>query len=163
MALIECPECGKQISENADSCPQCGNPMKKKKEVDDQKKASNSLGCTAWLLIIGAVAIFSIFIMSSLSNSGGGGSSNYQPEHNTGMAWQMTQDFVERRLSSPSTAEFPYSSNSDVEITQNGRTYNVKGYVDSQNNFGAMIRTNFEAELRYDGDGTWSLITLEFE
>lgn len=28
MALIECPECGKEISDKADSCPQCGYPIK---------------------------------------------------------------------------------------------------------------------------------------
>lgn len=37
MALIKCPECGKEISENATICPNCGNPnelvrVKKKSE-----------------------------------------------------------------------------------------------------------------------------------
>jgi len=27
MALIECSECGKEVSSKADSCPNCGNPM----------------------------------------------------------------------------------------------------------------------------------------
>ena len=27
MALIQCPECGKQISDKAAACPDCGNPM----------------------------------------------------------------------------------------------------------------------------------------
>lgn len=27
MALINCPECGKEISDKAASCPNCGNPM----------------------------------------------------------------------------------------------------------------------------------------
>lgn len=27
MALIQCSECGKQISSNAESCPHCGNPI----------------------------------------------------------------------------------------------------------------------------------------
>ena len=27
MALIECSECGKQVSSNAQACPNCGNPM----------------------------------------------------------------------------------------------------------------------------------------
>lgn len=29
MALINCPECGKEISEQAASCPHCGTPIKK--------------------------------------------------------------------------------------------------------------------------------------
>ena len=32
MALIQCPVCGKDISENATACPQCGEPMKKEQD-----------------------------------------------------------------------------------------------------------------------------------
>ena len=32
MALIKCPECGKEISDNASKCPNCGNPMYVKKK-----------------------------------------------------------------------------------------------------------------------------------
>ena len=28
MALIECNECGAQVSDKASKCPKCGNPMK---------------------------------------------------------------------------------------------------------------------------------------
>lgn len=31
MAMIQCPECGKEISSNAESCPNCGTPLKKGK------------------------------------------------------------------------------------------------------------------------------------
>jgi uncharacterized membrane protein YvbJ len=27
MALIECPECGKEVSDKAPGCPQCGAPI----------------------------------------------------------------------------------------------------------------------------------------
>ena len=27
MALIKCPECGKDVSDKAKSCPNCGNPI----------------------------------------------------------------------------------------------------------------------------------------
>ena len=33
MTLIKCPECGKEISDNANKCPNCGNPMYVKKET----------------------------------------------------------------------------------------------------------------------------------
>jgi hypothetical protein len=32
MALINCPECGKEISDKAASCPHCGNPIYTKEE-----------------------------------------------------------------------------------------------------------------------------------
>jgi hypothetical protein len=28
MALISCPDCGRQVSQDADVCPQCGRPIK---------------------------------------------------------------------------------------------------------------------------------------
>ena len=28
MALIKCKECGREISENANKCPNCGEPIK---------------------------------------------------------------------------------------------------------------------------------------
>ena len=31
MAIIKCPECGKNVSENAKSCPNCGSPINTKK------------------------------------------------------------------------------------------------------------------------------------
>lgn len=27
MGLINCPDCGKEVSERADACPECGGPM----------------------------------------------------------------------------------------------------------------------------------------
>lgn len=35
MALITCPECGKQISDKADACVGCGYPIRKNKNTDD--------------------------------------------------------------------------------------------------------------------------------
>ena len=38
MSLIECAECGNKVSENAISCPKCGNPLKTERvEVFTQK------------------------------------------------------------------------------------------------------------------------------
>ena len=31
MALIKCPECGKEISDKAENCPDCGYPLTQKK------------------------------------------------------------------------------------------------------------------------------------
>lgn len=31
MSMIKCPECGKEISDSAKACPNCGHPMKPKK------------------------------------------------------------------------------------------------------------------------------------
>ena len=39
MALIDCPECGKQISDKAVSCPHCGNPISSVIEVAKTKNS----------------------------------------------------------------------------------------------------------------------------
>ena len=33
VALIQCPECGKDISDKAETCPHCGCPMKAKPDI----------------------------------------------------------------------------------------------------------------------------------
>ncbi len=41
MALITCPECGKEVSDQAEACPNCGYPIAKKyekKDTDDTVK-----------------------------------------------------------------------------------------------------------------------------
>lgn len=42
MALVNCSECGKEVSEKASSCPNCGNPINDTKPVGADKE---SLGC----------------------------------------------------------------------------------------------------------------------
>lgn len=36
MALISCPECGKEISDKALSCPNCGNPMNQQTQQQEE-------------------------------------------------------------------------------------------------------------------------------
>ena len=47
MALIVCPECGKQVSDQAESCPHCGYPIPKyiaeqKKQAELEEKAKKA-------------------------------------------------------------------------------------------------------------------------
>lgn len=68
MALIKCSECGKEVSDKANSCPNCGAPIKEdeiKKEINAGikigKKFAIILIVTLSLIIIGAF-IFGYFI-----------------------------------------------------------------------------------------------------
>ena len=46
MALIKCPECGKEISDKAISCPNCGNPMNSQSvKVNEVEKSESYLCC----------------------------------------------------------------------------------------------------------------------
>ena len=57
MALIHCPECGKEISDNAKKCPHCG--MKLKKGFFQSHKLLVAATISGTLLAGGAVAFFS--------------------------------------------------------------------------------------------------------
>lgn len=57
MALITCPECEKKISENADSCPNCGYKLIPEKLAEIKKEEqrahkSRNIGCLVLILII---------------------------------------------------------------------------------------------------------------
>lgn len=59
MALIKCPECEKEMSEDASQCPACGKPNKKLRN----KKRSNYQGGGCLMFIIGgALCIISPFL-----------------------------------------------------------------------------------------------------
>ena len=36
MALITCPECGREVSDRAKTCPNCGFPITKSEEMDNE-------------------------------------------------------------------------------------------------------------------------------
>lgn len=56
MALIKCSECGKEFSDKADACPNCGNPNAEKETVNveiKKEKGTWSIG----KLVIGTISI----------------------------------------------------------------------------------------------------------
>jgi hypothetical protein len=71
-------------------------------------------------------------------------------------AYLMSQAFVKDHLKAPASAQFPSYSSDEVVVArlENGH-FAVKAYVDSQNGFGAMLRSRYLIEIwPVDGD-TW--------
>ena len=68
------------------------------------------------------------------------------------MSIVFAKDVIKKTLKAPSTAKFV-----DVqayELSNLKDVWAVNGYVDSQNSFGAMIRSQWEVQLDYrDGKG----------
>lgn len=72
------------------------------------------------------------------------------------------EDYIKQILKSPSTAEFP-GQILEADQWSVGRYKNivqVQSYVDSQNGFGAMIRSNFVVQMAYD---TSSCLYINFD
>ena len=85
-----------------------------------------------------------------------------EPEHDDLGAFIMSQKFVKKNLKSPSTAKFPLLIDEGVKVEHQGEgKYYVRAYVDSQNGFGAMLRTKYMAEVEYLGSDEWQLKDLQ--
>ena len=61
----------------------------------------------------------------------------------------QAQEFVKQGLKAPSTAKFP-TLPYDTSTDGNG-LYRVVSYVDSQNSFGAMMRSDWSVTMRLTG------------
>ena len=75
------------------------------------------------------------------------------------------EETVKEILKAPSTAKFPGSFISpfkDWNISKNGNKFTVSSYVDSQNGFGAMIRSEFTITYEWK-DGTGKVVSMIFD
>ena len=80
-------------------------------------------------------------------------------------AWIISKQFVKTILKAPASAEFPYD-NAGGSIEQN--RYNINAYVDAQNSFGALLRSNYYCKMDYKGGNwadinNWDLIYLSLD
>ena len=74
-------------------------------------------------------------------------------------AWVAAQLEVENNLKSPATAKFPMGYSDYVKKTDTDE-YFVEAYVDSENSFGAMIRTQFSCYVTHLGNGKYKVEDL---
>ena len=71
-------------------------------------------------------------------------------------AWTVCEQFVTERLKAPSTAKFQWISRDEL----GNRRFHVNAYVDSQNSFGAMLRTHFNCTVKHIEGDRWRLEDL---
>lgn len=93
------------------------------------------------------VVFFIIFLVFKCSCSKTDEEKAIQNEQNLkSTAYFNGQECVKELLKSPSTAEFPYGSEQFVtQIDED--TFIINSYVDSQNSFGAMLRTQYVCQV----------------
>ncbi len=76
MALIQCPECNKNISETADSCPKCGCQLTPEKVLAAKQKQKEQL--LGWLVIAAIVVVLAV-IASIFNNKSSDTASQSDP------------------------------------------------------------------------------------
>lgn len=150
MALKKCKECGHQVSKKAETCPSCGNKLKSKWKLQ-------TVGCLFWIVVF-------FMGVSWISSWEAPESQPWDQTDNWSMAYIQMESFVEDRLVSPSTAEFPgvFDGKKD-HVTKNGTTYTIRSYVDAQNRMGGTVRMYFEGVIEQVDESTWRLKSLKLD
>lgn len=101
------------------------------------------------LFLFGLIAIYTIY---SPKNSNISNDNNVEiPEtkdHSTA-AFVKSKRFITQALKSPSTADFPFDDYKAINLGND--RYEVSSYVDSENSFGANIRSTWKVVLKYKG------------
>lgn len=130
-------------------CVNCKSEMNKGDSFCSKCGSKNYVWTTGKkILLIAVVSIVGIIFIGSTDNS----SSNDSAYNRKISSIVFAENIIEGILKSPSTAKFV-----DVqayELSEQKDIWTVNGYVDSQNSFGAMLRSSWEVQLDYrDGKG----------
>ncbi len=140
----KCPHCQTEIDWLATRCPNCHGKMHV--WTADRKIVATVI---VLLFFIGVVEMNSSTSSTSSSTSTPTSAPSQEQATNDReiMSLVYAKEVIKRILKSPSTAEFV-----DVrayELSNLKDVWAVNGYVDSQNSFGAMMRSQWEVQLDY--------------
>jgi hypothetical protein len=115
--------------------------------MTESKKKSGSTGALLMVLII---IIFGVWAFSKCNSSSTDTSSSDTSSETS--AFVISKNLVEDFLISPSSADFPYFENTTIGL--GGGRYEVTSYVDSENGFGVIVRSDWIAIVKWEGNSS---------
>ena len=116
-------------------------------QVHQQKQAFSEQNNNLWKWIVGAIIVI-IFVFNQFS-----GNDKSVIDSDPILAYNFAEDFIKDRLKAPSTAEFPGTFEKKKHVTDLGNgEYLIESWVDSQNGFGAMIRSRWSCKIIFLGE-----------
>jgi len=126
-------------------------------------------GCSSLILGLGIAFVFLVIISSMTPKPTPEQEARRKVEYDKKMcskgetmAFTQATFMIPRILKSPSTAEF--CSITEARIQPLGDcSYEVRGYVDAQNSFGAKLRNNFTATMKYLGNDNWTMTAIDIK
>lgn len=165
MSVSTCADCGKEVSRKLKKCPHCGNP--KVNTLTNEMSQIN----VPWKVAVGVILGVFVLIyltathtpapktpeelkkMAEKARQHELNKQAAQKDADRFYAYSVAKDYIKSRLKAPSTAKFPGSlTHSDHITVLPNNIYEINSYVDSQNGFGAMIRTNFQCKVKLTKD-----------
>jgi len=152
-----CSACHTPVKPYAPSCPHCRVVLQGAAPATKQaKKASKHENLHIAIFVIVALAIGVLYYTFG---GGAGGNTVSQPDPIS--AFVMCEQFVTDRLKSPATAVFPTYGDDGTQTDKLGSVqFRAKAFVDSQNGFGANVRTHYTCTVSNTGGNNWHLDDL---
>lgn len=167
---MKCTKCGTEFDTNF--CPNCGNPVSTEDTAVNANIAQNSQAemtstesaqtaqptpqrksrskLILILVILAVIAVaFSVNHIRSSQSAKAETTTELRPTDVE--CWTAAQMTVEDYLKSPKTAKYSYYDE-DWEIVRTGKRVKISSFVDSQNSFGATVRSDFTVILTFAED-----------
>lgn len=175
--MKKCAKCGEDNECDETACSGCGAVFAKVEEAissgyernkflvraahlaraSEQEKKGGDLASIAALVVPIVVVVFAWKTLFPADS----GAAKKPVCGDESMAFVMSQKFVLRELKAPASAKFPSSA---VVTPVGGCAYSVAAWVDSQNGFGAMVRSDYHVIMESSADGrSWSARSLAIQ
>ena len=120
------------------------------KKVGTQATGNTLVGCLAVLfgtLYLGFIFGSILWNSREESSTGNGGAATRNVSESDAIV--AVQERIRLRVRSPSTLEFPWF---DIKVEKRGTSYTITSHFDSQNGFGATVRTHYVAKVDSSGN-----------
>ncbi len=138
-----CPHCKLEVDPKATRCPHCHGKI-----VRMSKAGKIAAG------ILGFIIILFIFTGNGDKSSTSSNAPEVtKPTYSNIQICVEAEELIKNTLKAPATAEFPTCSSISIERLENDG-FRVASYVDSQNSYGALIRTDWTIVFYYTDGGT---------
>lgn len=164
--MKQCPNCGNKVPEYATKCKYCDYQFEQGvqkfpnaiSESSQQKNnSSNRNGIYFLIIVIGVLVIMQLLgVFSKKDNS------DAERNRKLSSAWTFCKFSIEDHLIAPSTADFEwYDAKNSVKELEDG-IYLMDITVDSENLFGAKIRSEFICKVQNKGED-WKILELRLK
>jgi len=151
---IVCKKCKEPVAAGIKKCPQCGQSHPTVTAMQSTITA---------VVMIAAVVIFMKACEKSPAEEAKEKTAKIERECSNKISAQLVAEkFIKGSLKSPSTADFPFSPRH--AIYKGDCLHLIDSYVDSQNGFGATIRSQTSVSVRFNKErNQWALENISIK